>query len=316
MVSWMLIKKSTKNEQIFLLNLQRPRSLQQSPGMGSELKCAHCVHMARTPAWHPPAAPLAWKPLLALAPGDWSCETKGKGGSAAIWAPSTPAAVQSEKHRLCCLKHCPVLRQRWVSVPHTPLWEGDSVHSLPCYFWMFKEQSTNILLSSAQLVQRKQWGLALLLTPHTSSSLLFGSDWCLAPSPCYQEPNGFLFMSCLLSHKLGELLGWKACPLEQTFLSETSPPFSCDLLFIYPYWKAVQARDSWGSHSWKTRNQPWTPKKMKSQHSHHTSILTGWRPQLMACQSYIISHEISCTFKSQWLSSGVQIHPPVSSAHQ
>lgn len=47
-----------------------------------------------------------------LAPGDWSCETKGKGGSAAIWAPSTPAAVQSEKHRLCCLKHCPVLRQR------------------------------------------------------------------------------------------------------------------------------------------------------------------------------------------------------------
>lgn len=89
---------------------------------------------------------------------DWSCEMERYRG--AMQPPGQDPSyqqLQNEKYRLSCLKHCPLLRQPVGYLCHTPpLWRGILyVRSLPCYFWLLKQQRTNILFSCAQLVQEK-----------------------------------------------------------------------------------------------------------------------------------------------------------------
>lgn len=144
----------------------------------------------------------------------WSCEMERYRGAMQPSGQDPPnLQLQNEKYRLSCLKHCPVLRQPAGYRCHTtPLWRGILyVRSLPCYFWLLKQQRTNILFSSAQPVQEKSAsdGSAAHV-PHLRprvAPLAFGSDWWLVPRPCYQEPNGFFSMSCPLPRKLYELLG-------------------------------------------------------------------------------------------------------------
>lgn len=206
-----------------LRSWKRPRSLQQRTGMeagleagtGTRLMCSLCVPVARTPAWHPPAAALAWKPLLSSSTeGTEAVKWKGTGEQCSHLGKIHPTcSFRTKNTRLSCLKHCPVLRQPAGYRCHTtPLWRGILyVCSLPCYFWLLKQQRTNILFSSALLVQEKSAsdGSAAHvphLRPHVAP-LVFGSDWWLVPRPCYQEPNGFFSMSCPLSRKFYELLG-------------------------------------------------------------------------------------------------------------
>lgn len=144
--------------------------------------------------------------------------------------------------------------------------------------------------------KRNQWDIAPQLTSHTSrpcvALLVFDNDWRLVPSPCirYAGTEWIFLHELTLISQTPWALRVETYPLEQSFTSKTPPPFSCDLLFIYLYWKAdiseLQTRDTSGSSLWKS--QPWKPEKWKANIS--TSILAGFRPQLISCQSYIFLH--------------------------
>lgn len=170
------------------------------------------------------------------------------------------------------------------------------VSSLPCYFWLLKQQRTNILFSHAQLVQEKS--VRYCSAAHfTHLSSLCGTacfwQWLTTrtkPLHSLRRNRMDILHELTLISQTPWALRVETYPLEQSFTSKTPPPFSCDLLFIYLYWKAdiseLQTRDTSGSSLWKS--QPWKPEKWKANIS--TSILAGFRPQLMSCQSYIFLH--------------------------
>lgn len=137
-------------------------------------------------------------------------EGKAQGSSAGTWARCTQAAASEWKLQPVLFKTPCLGSHLGTCATQCPCGGGYYIPSLPCYFWMLKEQRTNILLSSAQLVQEESVRDGSAAHPHTSSSCGTADFWqwlMTCTKPCYQEPNGFFFMSCPLSGKLHELLG-------------------------------------------------------------------------------------------------------------
>lgn len=91
---------------------QCPRNLQHCPGMEAGMRtCSLCVHVARTPAWHPPAAPLAPKPLLSSSTkGTEAVKWKGAGGAMGKIHPTSSFRIKNTgcpvKNTVMCLGSC------------------------------------------------------------------------------------------------------------------------------------------------------------------------------------------------------------------
>lgn len=148
------------------------QSLQQCPGreagMGTGLTGSLC---ARTPAWHPPAAQ---KPLLS---SSTTGAVRGKGEQCSHLGKSHPSSTFRWKLQPVLFKTLCLGSHLGICATQCPCGGKYYIPSLPCYFWMLKEQRANVLLSSAQLGQEESVRDGSAAHPHTPSSCGTADFW-------------------------------------------------------------------------------------------------------------------------------------------